>query len=455
VKKDIKIQEASTDDLTLRTVQVASDTGLPRVVFASLCSDGAAGYCGDLVRELFGNVSPVQEANEDEASALSIEVGVQPLSNPFQPLDKPNLMASFHARRNWMVFHIKGNSVVSDEQAKVVLAHADLVIVQIQDVDVAKRSVNALRAQAGEERVFSWHSGGSAFKINKKERHISGRPKEVARFVLESVLLNENIGLRKDRKPLSDMGATSAVDAEDQLNLFLSDIGDKVRSRLPSNGTFRTELELSKLYSKERHLLREQQHSRHGNTIEVEDKIRKLQRQQFTRTCKVVPSTVEILMEVLQRKTRAERLLGTKELTMQIEEAEKDALVAEFRRVSEAQSAVERSGLADDAARLELTKAKTDLNDKRTGLEHVWRELGHLYVAKPEQIEYAPKLAAQFLCDGGTLEFVDGDAGAVNRAWLNEVVKVAVNMLRKQLGHEYKWCSVVWQVDSTKFSIWL
>ncbi|OQR84132.1 hypothetical protein ACHHYP_13852 [Achlya hypogyna] len=52
-----------------------------------------------------------------------------------------------------------------------------------------------------------------------------------------------------------------------------------------------------------------------------------------------------------------------------------------------------------------------------TGLEHLWRELSHIFAVDPEKYKELPQLAARHLLDGFPLELMDGDAAVVNMKW--------------------------------------
>lgn len=57
-------------------------------------------------------------------------------------------------------------------------------------------------------------------------------------------------------------------------------------------------------------------------------------------------------------------------------------------------------------------------------IEHVLREVSHMYVANPAQFIKVPYsvLAARHLLDGFPLELMDGDAGSVNLEWMQAVL---------------------------------
>ncbi|EQC25005.1 hypothetical protein SDRG_17106 [Saprolegnia diclina VS20] len=58
-----------------------------------------------------------------------------------------------------------------------------------------------------------------------------------------------------------------------------------------------------------------------------------------------------------------------------------------------------------------------------TGLEHLWRELSHVFAAAPNALPDLAALAAQHLMDGFALELMDGDAGNVNTMWIRAVLQ--------------------------------
>ena len=124
-------------------------------------------------------------------------------------------------------------------------------------------------------------------------------------------------------------------------------------------------------------------------------------------------------------------------------EIEKESLKVDNERVSDLEAELS-SNLKDACKR--LTQAKSELNMKKTGLVHVWRELSLLYKANygisgwnnMKQYERFPELAARYLCDGGTIELVDGDACVVNQIWMKKVIDSANDILKEKLKREAK-----------------
>ncbi|KDO33894.1 hypothetical protein SPRG_01774 [Saprolegnia parasitica CBS 223.65] len=77
-----------------------------------------------------------------------------------------------------------------------------------------------------------------------------------------------------------------------------------------------------------------------------------------------------------------------------------------------------------------LLKSKgVDARASVTGVEHLWRELSHLFTIHPSTFAELPSLAAQHLVDGFPLELMDGDAASVNTNWIKAVLRALGGLL--------------------------
>nr|CAH0102501.1 unnamed protein product [Daphnia galeata] len=80
-----------------------------------------------------------------------------------------------------------------------------------------------------------------------------------------------------------------------------------------------------------------------------------------------------------------------------------------------------------ESAKENLRRAKDELIESALNIEHLWRELSHLYTdMEPERrsltIKKIPRLAAQHLMDGFSLELLDGDSNMIRLDWVKEVL---------------------------------
>ena len=79
-----------------------------------------------------------------------------------------------------------------------------------------------------------------------------------------------------------------------------------------------------------------------------------------------------------------------------------------------------------DESRKNLNESRTILNESVLNIEHLWRELGHLYIDMDPQhrssiIKNIPHLAAQHLLDGFCIELLDGDSNMIHLEWIKKV----------------------------------
>ncbi|KDO26851.1 hypothetical protein SPRG_08142 [Saprolegnia parasitica CBS 223.65] len=81
------------------------------------------------------------------------------------------------------------------------------------------------------------------------------------------------------------------------------------------------------------------------------------------------------------------------------------------------------SEVDNKATRAAYAAALATLGNMVTGLEHLWRELSHMYTADPDVYAHLPPLAVQHLLDGFPLELMDGDAGMANDKWIRAILR--------------------------------
>ena len=86
-----------------------------------------------------------------------------------------------------------------------------------------------------------------------------------------------------------------------------------------------------------------------------------------------------------------------------------------------------RKGDQVDVLKEKLKEARIDFNESVVNIEHVWRELSHLYISIPEEKRWPlvwnmPRLAAQHLVDGFCIELLDGDSNMIHLEWITKVL---------------------------------
>ncbi|EQC40118.1 hypothetical protein SDRG_02770 [Saprolegnia diclina VS20] len=93
-------------------------------------------------------------------------------------------------------------------------------------------------------------------------------------------------------------------------------------------------------------------------------------------------------------------------------------------------SAVAAASQSGDASATQSSLKEWD--NAVTGMEHLWRELSLVYRSDPTKYSDLPDLAVTHLLDGFPLEYMNGDAGMVNKTWVRAILR----QLGKKLGDD-------------------
>ena len=96
-----------------------------------------------------------------------------------------------------------------------------------------------------------------------------------------------------------------------------------------------------------------------------------------------------------------------------------------------------RRGDLVDILKEKLKKARIDFNESVVNIEHLWRELSHLYTStapwnRSPIIWKIPRLAAQHLADGFCIELLDGDSNLIHLEWMTEVLHELGSLIGKK-----------------------
>ncbi len=143
-------------------------------------------------------------------------------------------------------------------------------------------------------------------------------------------------------------------------------------------------------------------------------------------------SLLQIFLGLLTNKDSCSRVLSLRVLEKELAERGERELVPLSNKVSNLnrsaeELARENNENALESLKRELYSAKIDLIESILNIEHLWREMSHLYTAmeperRSETIQDIPRLAAQHLLDGFCLELLDGDSNMIHMEWVTEVL---------------------------------
>nr|CAH0113459.1 unnamed protein product [Daphnia galeata] len=165
-----------------------------------------------------------------------------------------------------------------------------------------------------------------------------------------------------------------------------------------------------------------------------DEEIKKIRAARREKTCQVeTNSLLKLFLSFLDDKDPCSRVLTIRMLEKELTERgeqELDQLLINVKKLTnllneKLTQQVDEKEL--QPAKENLLKAKVNLIESVLNMEHLWRELSHLYTdTEPGKrspiIKKIPRLAAQHLMDGFCLELVDGDSNMIRLDWMNEVL---------------------------------
>lgn len=450
-----------------RILQVCADISLPRIAFWSAACPSKSGSAGMANRVFSSRGHAAFPTGKDADSDVSIELGVVPLLANAQDLAKPG--------QPCMVFVIKGKPENVSLEFTVggqnghhkqflldIFNLIDMAVVELPpddppQVDSHRGVLEAVRkvilgsqaaANGNSEKfqVVAWMrhaqkskhktvADGIRFYYGTDDYIMGSLSKEIGRCTL---------GAQRQRKPLSIFAMPQPC---------FEGLKRIVDTRaIKDDSTFRRSLQLVDLWRLEHE---EKRRIALGSEFTAQSemqsdlKIRKYQAERDRRS-RLDPEApaVSLLMSTLRLPTRHERLSGLAELMQLISRRE----AATVRKLQEAakfeQTCYEEAARSSDDANIEAcakrwATAQRAVSESETGIEHVWRQLGLLYVGEqnvPGKVDYqsVPAYAAQILYDGGVLELVDGDAGCVNITFFKAVMLELNKLLKVGLERDPK-----------------
>ncbi|EFX65299.1 hypothetical protein DAPPUDRAFT_264901 [Daphnia pulex] len=149
---------------------------------------------------------------------------------------------------------------------------------------------------------------------------------------------------------------------------------------------------------------------------------------------------LKLFLTILEKEDSCSRVLSLNllenELAMELEPLLKNVQQLSRSYCDVSMTAVGETGLISKLKK-DLNSAKTKLIDSTLNIEHLWRELSHLYTdMEPEKrspsIQKIPRLAAQHLLDGFPLELLDGDSNMIRQDWIKVVLYELGKMVERK-----------------------
>ena len=140
---------------------------------------------------------------------------------------------------------------------------------------------------------------------------------------------------------------------------------------------------------------------------------------------------------VLSQHDEQVRTVGVSQFVQHIEFYSKDALRELFLNQERAHAEFNSDSQSKEK-RDAYYEAKRVYASSLVTIEHLWRELAHIYVSNPKRYPELPALAARHLLDGFSLELIDGDAGMLEQSWINAVFRHLNELLATNIPRQEK-----------------
>ncbi|CAK9275492.1 unnamed protein product [Sphagnum jensenii] len=129
---------------------------------------------------------------------------------------------------------------------------------------------------------------------------------------------------------------------------------------------------------------------------------------------------LKLFIGLLSEHQRVKRQIGIVHFQLSIDKKLQSSLKKATDKVNVAFGKFQQN-LGDSQLKDEYRFAKQEYVDRMLGLEHLWRELSHIFTTDPSERQI-PRLAAYHLLDGFPLEILDGDAAMFHKLWVDTVL---------------------------------
>ncbi len=129
---------------------------------------------------------------------------------------------------------------------------------------------------------------------------------------------------------------------------------------------------------------------------------------------------LQLFIGLLSEQQHVKRHIGIVHFQLSIDKKLQSSLKKATDKVNVAFEKFQQN-LGDSQLKDKYRIAKQEHVDRMLGLEHLWRELSHIFTTDPSK-KQIPRLAAHHLLDGFPLEILDGDAAMFHKLWVDTVL---------------------------------
>ena len=401
---------------------LSSDTLLFRVAVISM-RDVKESESRELLKQVFGCHSLIQSSIGHLACSTKNHA-VAELGVGFCPkADDDHLSASRY--NEVLVLHIIGNYI---SLFPFIHNFADLFLVESHsDSSVSYQPPIPVQDS---QKVIIWKSATAEVEPSRSEEcyiHLESTIAQAVGYIHAFIeeLVHETA--RRSRVSLQDMSHPALYDV-DGIN-WINVEGEVKQQNFSELRT--AQLQLQQLFVKEAEHFREkiQAQTTFAERETADSNIRKCRR----RREELAPMMsnhplLKCFVGILSQENEQVRTVGVSQFVKHIEFYSKDALQKLFLKQERAHGEFNSHSQSKEK-RDAYYEAKRVYASSLVTIEHLWRELAHIYVSNPKRHPHLPVLAARHLLDGFSLELLDGDAGMLEQSWINAVFRHLTKLL--------------------------
>jgi hypothetical protein len=412
-------------------LSIAEDTNLPRMVFVSNRTVPSCRETAHMASEVLNCQFVSKHSKDDLREGPTVEIGVGFLATPSDQLRK---------NRPCLVFCVWGHHSQLGEFLKKV---ADVVIVETEQLDHEKTSFN-LPWVTGNSNVdvVRWNIDpkGKGHKIDNNERkhvHMWGSFKDLAEHIAK--YLGKAITYKRFKG--SNGEATTLGECLIQIRPWNQQmlISNRLKLGATKLAGVKDSLLLQKSFKKEADnyfqslQLRGQQVEFNRRTSGIQQE--KKYRESIAKEIMNLP-IIGLFIQLLKEGHDMNRKIGIVDLQLTINKELHITLENAAKKVDLAFETSQQNP-EDSELKRKYYFTKQEHVDQMLSLEHLWRELSHIFAANPSKKEL-PWLAARHLLDGFPLEILDGDAAMFHKLWVETVLVELERMLLALLKRKPK-----------------
>lgn len=414
--KFVQVKLANQENLT-----IAENKKLPRVVFIS--NRGVVSQCetADLACEVMNCEFPSKYLkNQTSVGSTVLELGVGFLENAKkQPLEYVPCL----------VFNVSGDH---NKLGMILEKVADIVIIEM-DLNEQPSKPSWTSSRNIPTRFWSISPSGSG--RNRVYDHVWGNfkdsTKRINQFLLKTIKLESlhrvnggALTLVQCLSSLAPLNVKTPFSSSEHLDAIQF---DKVK---PS-------LSLQQLYTEEAGYYFESLQNR-GKVVELGQQMERCKEDRARAAGRIAKLPIlQHFVQILREQSYVKRTISILHLELTIDQKLEVILHKATRKVNDAFERTQRMP-TDFALKKSYNDAKREHVDQMLGLEHLWRELSHIFVANPKHQAHLPKLAAYHLLDGHPLEILDGEATTFHKLWVDRVLAELNTQLHATLKREPK-----------------